>query len=82
MYPISEKPSATAVCVEFFDNTSGWVLRNDCLPFEEHFDSLYRSKRVAAFAKATRVRKQRLASLLATLTAPPVRAARMERVGK
>ena len=56
VYPISEKPSATAVCVEFFDNTSGWVLRNECLPFEEHFDALQRSKRVAAFAKATRVR--------------------------
>jgi hypothetical protein len=52
------------VCVEFFDNTSGWVLRNDCLPFEEHFDSLYRSKRVAAFAKATRVRKLRRSALL------------------
>jgi len=56
VYPISEKPSATAVCVQFYDDTSGWVLRNECLPFEEHFDAMQRSKSVFAFAKATKVR--------------------------
>jgi hypothetical protein len=56
---IEEKPPAvspSAVSVSFFDHTSGWVMRNDCLPFAENFEVLHgRKSRVPAFMAAAKV---------------------------
>ena len=60
--PGADRPSVTSVCVEFFDKTSGWVQRADCLPFKENFDVLHNSKKVPAFLKASRVRQMPVAA--------------------
>jgi len=56
----SDRPQAVAagaVSVIFFDNTSGWVLRSDCLPFAENFEVLHsRKSRVPSFVAAAKAR--------------------------
>ncbi len=42
--------------VVFFDDTSGWVPRADCLPFAENFEVLHSRKKMPAFVKAAKVR--------------------------
>jgi hypothetical protein len=43
------------VSVVFFDSTSGWVPRADCLPFAENFEALHSRKKLPAFVNAAKV---------------------------
>ncbi len=52
-----------SVSVSFFDNTSGWVLRSDCLPFAENYETLHSRKKVPAFIQAAKVRPLRRATI-------------------
>lgn len=68
-----EKPvhlASNAVAINFFDNTSGWLPRHDCLPFVENFAALHsRKAKLPTFLAASRVRP--FSALSALTLAPP-----------
>lgn len=57
MDPAADKPVlSSAVSVAFFDDTSGWLQRADCIPFAENFSVLQGRKKSPAFTKAAKAR--------------------------